>query len=113
MRLIRALRKPQGEPWGVYFSLLLYAVLRRVHPRYREQFRLETLVGPKNVWDQLVQYQFNILTGLGLKPEHSFLDIGCGPLTVGIRLIPYLNRGNYFGGDLRIQPLLEAYRLIA
>lgn len=113
MRFISALRKPENEPWSVYFSHLSYAVLRRVHPRYREQYRLETLVGPRNVWAQLVQYQFNLLTGLGLKPEHSLLDIGCGPLTVGLRLIPYLNRNNYVGVDLRTQPLIEAYRLIS
>jgi SAM-dependent methyltransferase len=113
MRLIGAFRKPKHETWKSYFSLLVYGVLRRVHPRYREEYRLETLVGPRNVWRQLVQYQFNILTSLGLKPEHSLLDVGCGPLTVGIRLIPYLNRGNYAGVDLRPEPISEAYGLVA
>lgn len=113
MRLTGALHKSEHETWGIYFSNLTYGILRRVHPRYREQYRLETLVGPRNVWDQLVQYQFNLLTGLGLKPEHSLLDIGCGPLTVGLRVIPYLNRGNYVGVDARTEPLIEAYNLIA
>jgi SAM-dependent methyltransferase len=113
MRSISALKKAEHETWRIYFSNFLYAILRRVHPRYREQYRLETLVGPRNVWDKLVQYQFNLLTGLGLKPKHSLLDLGCGPLTVGLRLIPYLDKGNYVGVDLRTQPLIEAYRLIA
>ena len=113
MRYVGSFRKPENETWKIYFSRLRYAILRRFHPRYREQYRLETLVGPRGVWDQLAQYQFNILTGLGLKPEHSLLDIGCGPLTVGLKLIPYLKRGNYVGVDLRTEPLTEAYRLIA
>src|ERR1017187_10183961 len=113
MRYVSSLGKQENETWKIYFSRHRYAILRRFHPRYREQYRLETLVGPGMVWDQLKQYQFNILTRLGLKPEHSLLDIGCGPLTVGLRLISYLNKGNYVGVDLRPQPLIEAYRLIA
>ena len=113
MRYVNSFRKLENETWKIYFSRQRYAILRRFHPRYREQYRLETLVGPRGVWDQLKQYQFNILTSLGLKPEHSLLDIGCGPLTVGLRLISYLNKGNYVGVDLRPQPLIEAYRLIA
>lgn len=113
MRYVSSLRKLESETWTIYSARLRYGIVRRFHPRYREQYRLETLVGPRGVWDQLAQYQFNILTSLGLKPERSLLDIGCGPLTVGLRLIPYLNRGNYVGVDLRPQPLIEAYRLIA
>jgi SAM-dependent methyltransferase len=40
---------------------------------------------------------FNLLTTLGLRQHHALLDIGCGSLRIGRLLIPYLNRGNYFG----------------
>ena len=40
---------------------------------------------------------FNLLTTLGLRQHHSLLDIGCGSLRIGRLLIPYLNRGKYFG----------------
>ena len=83
MRYISSLRKEENESWNLYAWRLCYAILRRVNPRHREEYRLETLVGPRGVWQQLAQYQFNILTGLGLKPEHSLLDIGCGILDVG------------------------------
>jgi SAM-dependent methyltransferase len=119
------LKKPEDEDWNEYLSRIqsslhkhylnfrYLAILRHVHPRYREQYRLETCVGVRNCWEQLKQYQFNILTGLGLKPEHSLLEIGCGPLTAGLKLIAYLNCGNYVGIDRRALPLTEGYKLIA
>ncbi len=113
MKYISSFRKPADETWRDYSSRLGYAVLRRVHPRYREQYRLESLVGPRNCWQELQQYQFNLLTQLGLKPHHTLLDIGCGPLTVGLKLISYLECGNYVGLDVRPSPLIEGYRLIA
>jgi len=41
--------------------------------------------------------QFNILTALGLRENHTLLDIGCGSLRAGRLFIPYLLPGNYFG----------------
>ena len=41
--------------------------------------------------------QFNLLTTLGLRDYHKFLDIGCGSLRGGRLFIPYLNRGCYCG----------------
>src|SRR5205814_5345274 len=40
---------------------------------------------------------FNLLATLGLRQQHSLLDIGCGSLRIGRLLIPYLNQGKYFG----------------
>jgi cyclopropane fatty-acyl-phospholipid synthase-like methyltransferase len=40
---------------------------------------------------------FNLLTTLGLRQDHTVLDIGCGSLRIGRLLIPYLNVGNYSG----------------
>jgi SAM-dependent methyltransferase len=74
---------------------------------------LERLVGPAGIWQHLQQYQFNALNSLGLRPHHSVVDIGCGPLTVGVPLISYLDRGKYVGVDLLQEPLVEAYRRIA
>jgi len=41
--------------------------------------------------------QFQLLTMMGLKEEHSLLDIGCGSLRAGKLFIPYLLSGNYHG----------------
>ena len=60
-------------------------------PHYR------AYVGPPEDYDLIAAMTFNLLTTLGLRQHHSLLDIGCGSLRIGRLLIPYLNRGKYFG----------------
>ena len=48
-------------------------------------------------YDLIGAMQFNLLTTLGLREYHKFLDIGCGSLRAGRLFITYLNRGNYCG----------------
>ena len=60
-------------------------------PQYR------AYVGPPEDYDLIAAMTFNLLTTLGLRQHHSVLDIGCGSLRIGRLLIPYLNRGKYFG----------------
>ena len=54
-------------------------------------------VGPPEDYDLIAAMTFNLLTTLGLRQHHSLLDVGCGSLRIGRLLIPYLNRGKYFG----------------
>jgi SAM-dependent methyltransferase len=54
-------------------------------------------VGPPEDYDLIAAMTFNLLTTLGLRQHHFLLDIGCGSLRIGRLLIPYLNRGKYFG----------------
>ena len=54
-------------------------------------------VGPPRDYDYVSAMVFNLLTCLGLRQDHTVLDIGCGSLRCGRILIPYLNKGNYFG----------------
>jgi SAM-dependent methyltransferase len=54
-------------------------------------------VGPPEDYDLIAAMAFNLLTTLGLRQHHSLLDVGCGSLRIGRLLIPYLNRGKYFG----------------
>jgi SAM-dependent methyltransferase len=60
-----------------------------------QQYR--AYVGPPEDYDLIAAMTFNLLTTLGLRQHHSLLDIGCGSLRIGRLLIPYLNRGKYFG----------------
>jgi len=40
--------------------------------------------------------QFDLMKGYGLKPNHYFLDIGCGWLRGGFEFIKYLDVGHYY-----------------
>ena len=42
---------------------------------------------------------FNALIYCGLREHHYILDLGCGSLAAGKLLIPYLQRGHYYGID--------------
>jgi hypothetical protein len=48
-------------------------------------------------WDEIGKLQFDFLKQQGLKPYHYLLDIACGALRLGVRAIPYLERGHYLG----------------
>ncbi|MGA2582752.1 MAG: class I SAM-dependent methyltransferase [Tepidisphaeraceae bacterium] len=61
------------------------------HPAHRK------FIGPPDRYDLNSAMQFNLLTALGLREEHTVLDIGCGSLRAGRLLITYLKPGKYFG----------------
>jgi cyclopropane fatty-acyl-phospholipid synthase-like methyltransferase len=66
------------------------------------------LVGPANLWEAKRRFQINFLQEVGLKPNHKLLDFGCGTLRGGLPLVDYLEPGNYYGLDVRIETLKEA-----
>ncbi len=54
-------------------------------------------VSPPDKYDLVSALQFSLLTFLGLRENHTLLDIGCGSLRGGRLFIPYLLPGHYFG----------------
>lgn len=52
------------------------------------------------MWDEMGKLQFDFLVEQGLKPEHYFLDVGCGSLRGGLHFIRYLDVGHYYGIDV-------------
>tara|TARA_B110000046_G_C13017391_1_gene409482 strand:+ start:3284 stop:3910 length:627 start_codon:yes stop_codon:yes gene_type:complete len=50
-------------------------------------------------WHDSADWQFNALTNYGLKSHHKLLDVGCGPLRLGLKAIEFLEDGNYCGVD--------------
>lgn len=52
------------------------------------------------------QLYFEELVRRGLLPTHRVLDFGCGAGRVGIKLIPYLNSGHYYGIDPHLRSLV-------
>ena len=61
-------------------------------------------------WDETGRIQMDLLLRLGLQPRHRVLDIGCGPLRTGCRLVPFLAPGNYWGTDLSGALMATGYR---
>lgn len=78
-----------------------------------ELFELEKMVGPFGHWQELRQFQIEFLKSRGLRPHHSLLDIGCGPIQGGLAFIEYLLPGKYVGVDIRPEPINAAYQQIA
>ena len=64
-------------------------VKRRISRRYRyfDRDRHRPPVGRVEEWEEHGNSQFDYLVEHGLRPHHYLLDIGCGPLTAGIRFI--------------------------
>lgn len=64
-------------------------------------------VGPSHLWRMKQDFQFNFLIHHGLNVSDRFLDIGCGTLRGGIPIIQYLEKGKYYGIEVRKGVLAE------
>ena len=51
--------------------------------------------------------QLAIMVRDGLQPHHRVADIGCGSLRAGVKVVPFLNPGHYYGIDIN-EALLDA-----
>lgn len=49
------------------------------------------------MWEKLGKWQIEQLINIGLKKDSNLLDIGCGPLRLGMYAIPFLEENHYFG----------------
>lgn len=64
-------------------------------------------VGHPAVWEEQSKLQLDLCKKYGLLPTSKLLDFGCGCLRGGIKLMDFLDRGNYFGIDVN-RGLLKA-----
>jgi len=48
-------------------------------------------------WEEIGRLQFTFMVDRGLKPFHTFLDLGCGCFRGGVHFIRYLDRAKYLG----------------
>jgi cyclopropane fatty-acyl-phospholipid synthase-like methyltransferase len=71
------------------------------------QAERHALVGPTDHWEMQRDFQFTLLKQMGLKPHHTYLDLGCGTLRGGVPIIDYLETGNYAGFEVRPAVLEE------
>ncbi len=90
-----------GDP-SLYYDEegIAAAVARRDH---------RSIVG--GLWEEIGQLQIDFLVSRGLKPSHKLIDIGCGALRAGVKLVRYLDAGNYFGTDISASLLSAGYEI--
>jgi SAM-dependent methyltransferase len=69
------------------------------------------LGGGAEEWERRGLAQLDFLRSVGLTPESTLLDIGCGPLRAGVPFIRYLAAGNYAGFDFNAS-IVNAARFI-
>jgi hypothetical protein len=48
-------------------------------------------------WDEIGKLQFDFLVAQGMRPENVLLDIACGAFRLGVKAVPFLDRGHYLG----------------
>ncbi len=87
-----------------------------ISPRYSEkEFSADEIAAGKHrsfvggKWDSHGQRQLAFLTEHGLRPEHTFLDVGCGAFRAGRHLIDLLDAGHYYGVDANLSLLTSGY----
>ena len=86
-------------------SMNLYG--RQLSPEEIEAGMHRDFVG--GLWDEIGQLQLSFLVAMGLKPSHTFVDVGCGALRGGVHFLRYLETGKYHGIDIN-PSLIEAGR---
>jgi SAM-dependent methyltransferase len=84
----------------------LRAIRNRSFGRRPDWHRI-AIGGAGSAWERGAGRVYEFLRDAGLEPAHFLLDIGCGSLRAGSRLIPYLEPGHYVGVD-RDAGLIEA-----
>lgn len=79
----------------------------------RRRHALEDCMGFRGQWEEHRRFQLAFLEKQGLRPAHSLLEIGCGPLTGGVPIIDFLEPGKYVGVDIRSSALDLAWGEVA
>lgn len=68
-------------------------------------------IGREDEWETHGVLQRDFLIRQGLKPEHRFLDLGCGTGRLARKVVPYLQEGHYTGADISPAALRHAEKM--
>ncbi len=82
-----------------------------MHTDLRVEDDPQGAIGRVDEWDSHGILQRDFLIDLGMKPEHTLLDIGCGVGRASRAFVPYLHPGNYTGIDISKKALRHAVEL--
>lgn len=95
------LRRRRSDSWEEYY---LRMTKRDDDPA--------SLVGVEGQFEEMREWQFDLMRDAGLAPPDALLDLGCGVLRGGIAFVEYLDAGNYYGMDLSLDALLDGHRRV-
>ena len=93
--------------WRARWARRPFSDYQRAEMNRRAGVDAQKAVG--GLWEEMGTLQLQLLKEHGLKPSDRVLDIGCGSLRGGVKIIDYLAPGNYCGTDIA-EDLLEAGR---
>ena len=94
--ILRGLRRAYRS---VAFPTGYFRSLRLSDDEIRTSAYEAYLYGSRDAWRGHGAFQLFFLRTMGLRPSHTLLDVGCGPLRGGVHAIAYLERGHYCGID--------------
>ncbi|MFD7441523.1 class I SAM-dependent methyltransferase [Streptomyces sp. NPDC059909] len=88
---------------------------------YRAVMKADSAISPDSAvgsrthhrWLAMGQLQYDYLRRHGLRADDRLLEIGCGNLRAGWRLIDYLDVGHYYGIDISPEILIAAQETVA
>lgn len=72
---------------------------------FLEELRTTADRDSQRIWHEHQQMQQTFLRKRGFNPATRLLDLGCGPMRLGVALIPELDTGWYFGQDINPETL--------
>jgi hypothetical protein len=67
---------------------------------------LEDHMGFRGQWDEHRRFQFDFIRSHGLQRSSQLIEFGCGPLTLGIPIIQYLDSGRQALPQLQVSSSL-------
>lgn len=76
----------------------------------REEKNYKRFIGKEEHYNKIGKIIYDLLISLGIKPNDTLLDIGCGSLRIGRYFINYLDESKYYGIDPESWLVLEASR---
>lgn len=79
----------------------------------RERRTLEDHMGFRGQWNEHRRFQLEFAKTHGLRKTSRLIEFGCGPLTLGLPAIAYLDANRYIGVDVRAEVLNLGWAQVA